>query len=297
MRSIREGYIPFKGYKTYFKIAGKPKKGILPLLVLHGGPGSAHNYLLSLAELAERGRQIIFYDQLGCGESDEPDDASLWTIQTFVDEINVLRNELALEKIHLLGHSWGGMLAIDYLLTKPAGIQSAVLASAMISMPLYNREVEKLKQSLGSHVYEALTRHEKAGTTDSSQYVWAYGEYKKQHLYRGSELPEEYQRPYGTKGDAVYHKMWGVSEAHAYGTMKNWDRIDRLHEITIPALITSGQYDELTPWQAGVTRDEIPDAKLRIFTNASHLAHIEVKDDYNAVVNDFLKSVEERQRG
>src|SRR5438067_923211 len=118
MLPIKEGYIPFRGYKTYYKIVGQKSAGKLPLLVLSGGPGSPHNYLLDLKWLAKSGRQVIFYDQLGCGLSDDPKDESLWSIDLYIDEINTIRQKLKLPDIHLLGHSWGGMLAIEYLLTK-----------------------------------------------------------------------------------------------------------------------------------------------------------------------------------
>lgn len=291
VKSIQDGYISFRGYKTYYKLVGKPGKKHSPLLVLHGGPGSTHNYLLGLSGLAQN-RQVVFYDQLGSGLSDHPTNDSLWTIDLFIDELQTIRRELGLDSIHLLGHSWGGMLAIDYLLTKPTGVKSVVLASTMISMPLYQAEVEKLKQALPTNVYAALKKHEAAGTTDSSLYRWAYGEYQKQHLFRGDEFPPELMAPTDSVGDAAYKKMWGASEAYANGTLKSWDRVDRLSEITVPTLITSGQYDELTPWQASLTRDRINNAQLKIFTNGAHLVHIEQPREYLEIVEKFIGETE-----
>src|ERR1700693_2452427 len=169
MLKVKDGYIDFKGYKTYYKIVGAPSR-LSPLLVLHGGPGSAHNYLLGLSEVVKTGRQVVFYDQLGGGKSDHPVNDSLWKIQLFIDEVNTVRKSLDLPSVHLFGHSWGGMLAIDYLLTRPKGIKSLVLASSMISMPLYQKEVEKIKQILPPKVYANLKKHEQAGTTDSLEY-------------------------------------------------------------------------------------------------------------------------------
>lgn len=291
MVHIRDGYIPFKGYKTYFKVVGRPVNDAYPLLVLHGGPGGAHNYLLGLAELAS-GRQVIFYDQLGCGLSDHPNDDTLWTINLFLEELTTVRRELSIDKIHLFGHSWGGMLAIEYLLTNPEGVCSAVLASAMISMPLYQAEVDKLKQALPPDVYAALKKHEAAGTTDSSLYAWAYGEYGKQHLFRAEKFPSGLTTPPDAIGGSAYNKMWGASEAYANGSLKNWNKIKQLHNISVPTLITSGQYDELTPWQAAITRDKIPNSRLKIFTNGSHLVHIEQPDIYIPTVEKFIKNIE-----
>jgi proline-specific peptidase len=294
MTEIKEGFLPYKGYKTYYKTVGVTAPGKFPLLVLHGGPGSCHNYMLPLAGLAETGRQIIFYDQLGCGKSDQPEDDSLWVVKTFLDELKAVREHLGLKEIHLLGQSWGGMLAIEYLLTKPKGIQSAVLASAMISMPLYQAEVEILKKDLPPEVYKTLRAHEAAGTTDSQAYAKAYEVYGKHHLFRGETFPKEFESPTNSKDSPAYHKMWGASEAYADGDLKAWDKIGRLHEITVPTLITSGQYDELTPRQALVTHAEIPGSEIEILTAGSHCAHIEHPDEYNARVAEFLDKVEKR---
>ncbi|MET0779558.1 MAG: alpha/beta fold hydrolase, partial [Candidatus Saccharimonadales bacterium] len=122
MQPTEDGYVTWGKYRTYYKVVGKQvDKNKLPLLVLNGGPGSSHDYLLDLRLLAENGRQVIFYDSVGCGRSDRPDDDSLWTIGFFIQEIDAIRKELKLKAVHILGHSWGGMLAIEYLLTKPSG--------------------------------------------------------------------------------------------------------------------------------------------------------------------------------
>ncbi|HTE21746.1 MAG TPA: alpha/beta fold hydrolase [Candidatus Limnocylindria bacterium] len=134
--------------------------------------------------LADEGRQVIFYDQLGGGLSDRPRDDSLWTIPLFVEEVDRVRKHLGLQDIHLYGHSWGGMLAIEYLLTKPQGIRSVTLASSMIRMPLYQAEVDKLKQDLPNDVYATLAKHETAGTTDSDEYAKAVKEYEARHILR-----------------------------------------------------------------------------------------------------------------
>lgn len=288
MTKVKEGYVPFKGFKTFYKIIGTSSSNNKPLLVLHGGPGSTHNYLLGLSALAESGRQIIFYDQLGCGNSDMPKDDSLWNIKLFIDEIKTVRSELGLNDIHILGHSWGGMLAIEYLLTKPDGIRSTILASSMISMPLYQIEVDKLKNALPQNVGTVMKKHEEAGTTASTEYRDAYAIYKKYHLFRNDVFPQKYSTPDDKIGNSVYAKMWGLSEAYGNGTMKNWDRVNQLKEIKLPVLITSGQYDELTPWQAGVTRDQIPSSELCIITNGSHLVHIEQEQNYLDIVSKFL---------
>lgn len=288
MQPKREGFVSFKGYRVFYQIYGKPNKQKRPLLILHGGPGSAHNYLLGLAEL-QKDREVVFYDQLGCGESDRPNDASLWNLDTFVDEIAAVRKALSIEELHLFGHSWGGMLAIEYLLRQPQGIRSAILASSMVSIPLYNTEVDRLKQALPGRAHAVMLEHEAAGTTDSIEYQHAYLLYKKRHLFRGDTFPSRFSIPQEKVGTVPYNLLWGPSEACANGALRSWDRINDLRRIGQPVLITSGQYDELTPWQAGITRDQLQNANLRIFTNGSHMTHIEQPDTYLETVGTFLR--------
>jgi proline-specific peptidase len=292
MAPTKTGYIKYLGFQTYYETYGTDNSSKTPLLVLHGGPGSAHNYLLGLSKLARGDRQIIFYDQLGCGESSMPVNDSLWTIELFVNEVAAIREALGLDRIHLLGHSWGGMLAIEYLLRQPGGVQTTTLASSMISMPLYQEEVEKLKSKLPGTTYEVMKEHEAAGSLDSEEYKQAYAVYRKNHLFRGGTFPKEYDLGPSRDGQQVYHKMWGPNEAYSGGTLRDWDRINDLSQITIPTLITSGQYDELTPWQAGITSNHLPNSELRIFTNGSHLTHIEYEEEYLDVVGRFLDAHE-----
>jgi proline-specific peptidase len=291
MTDIVDGYLDIGGNRTYYKVVGPPNPGTVPLLVLHGGPGAAHNYLLSLSALGNE-RQVIFYDQVGCGLSDKPEDASLWTVQTFIDELAEVRKQLGLTSVHILGHSWGGMLAIDYLLTEPTGVRSVILASTMISIPLYQEEVEKLKRDLPREVYQTLTEHEQAGTTGDEAYWQQFAVFDKTHIFRGDVYPMEYRTPKGGFGAAVYHSMWGASEAYADGSLKTWDRIDQLGRVNVPTLITSGQYDELTPRQALLTHRRIPGSQIAILTAASHCAHHEHEAEYAELVSDFLNSVE-----
>jgi proline-specific peptidase len=264
MGRVKDGYLSVKEHRIYYKIFGVEQTAKSPLLVLHGGPGSAHNYMLGLSALATD-RPVVFYDQLGCGLSDHPDDVSLSTVQTFVDELAQVRRQLKLDDIHLLGHSWGGMLAIEYLLTQPQGIRSATLASAMISMSLYRQEVDLLKRELPKDVYEAMTAHEQAGTTDTNAYWKQLEAYNRQHIYRGDHYPEEYEAPKDGFGVDLYQTMWDASEAYADGSLKDWDKIDELPKITVPTLITSGQYDELTPHQALIAhRQRFTDRNLHL---------------------------------
>lgn len=292
MLPTTDGYTKFQKYRTYYKIVGEQTdKSKLPLLVLAGGPGSPHNYLLDLQWIAKSGRQVIFYDQLGCGKSSRPTNSSIWKIDLFIRELKNLRRQLGLNDVHLLGHSWGGMLAIEYLLTKPKGVHSVILASTMISIPLFQEEVNKLKQKLPSGVQQTLERHEKNGTTDSPEYKKAYQQYSKQHIFRPDNWPGHLSAPPDSFGKSVYQTMWGPSEAYANGTLKKWDRINSLAEITIPVLITSGKYDEVTPKQAKLTQSKISNSRWILFEHSAHMPQAEEAGAYREAIENFLAEV------
>lgn len=297
MSGITEGYVPFRGYRTWYRIVGDlahPAPGTFPVLMLHGGPGVPHDYLESLEPLARTGRPLVFYDQLGCGNSDRPDDPSLWSVALFLDELATVRRALGLERIHLLGQSWGGMLAMEYALTQPSGVISLIIASSPASMPLWVEEANRLRQELPPDVQATLLKHEAAGTTDSEEYQQAMMAFYERHVCRIVPFPESVQRAFERMGTQVYHTMNGPSEFHVIGRLKDWDIRHRLGEITIPSLLTSGRYDELTPYQAEIVHRGIPGNEWVIFEESSHLPHVEEQERYLAVLDDFLRRMERR---
>jgi proline-specific peptidase len=288
----REGTIDFRGHRVWYACIGEKDEvpGKLPLLCLHGGPGAGHDYLESLAAMARRGRRVIFYDQLGCGNSDQPNDPSLWNVPLFVEEVAVARDALGLDRLHLLGHSWGGMLAMEYALTQPAGMASLIVASSPASMIQWVAEANRLRDNLPAEVQAALQRHEAAGTADSSEYEAAMMEFYRRHVIRLDPMPEEVARTFAklARNPQVYHTMNGPSEFHIVGNLKNWDIVDRLPQIATPTLVTSGRYDEATPLIAGTVHRGIRGSEWVIFESSSHMAHIEEADRYISVLDEFL---------
>jgi len=289
----QEGFIPVAGaYRVWYQIVGGgAEHEKVPLLALHGGPGIPHDYLENLVELASPSRRVILYDQLGCGRSDQPDDTSLWTIKRFVEELGTVRQALGLEHIHLLGQSWGGMLAIEYLLTQPRGIVSLILASTLSSMPLWVAEANRLREELPAEIQATLLRHESAGTTDEPEYQQAMLTFYERHVIRVIPMPDQVKRALEQAGQ-VYLTMNGPSEFHVIGTIKDWDRTARLGEIHIPTLITSGRYDESTPRINEVLHNGIAGSKWVLFEQSSHMAHVEERKHYLATMQAFLQSVE-----
>jgi L-proline amide hydrolase len=288
----QEGYIPVGEYKVWYRIigggAGQEK---IPLLTVHGGPGIPHDYVLDMAELASDSRRVIFYDQLGCGRSDQPNNPSLWTIKRTVEEMGIVRRELGLDKIHLWGQSFGGLFSIEYALTQPPGLVSLILASSTSSIPLWISEANRLREELPSEVQETLLRHEKAGTLNDPEYQQATMVFYDRHVIRIKPIPEHVRRAMNQVGQ-VYYTMNGPTEFHVIGNIKDWDRTDRLSEIKVPTLITSGRFDESTPLLNEVLHKGIPGSEWVLFENSSHMAHVEERELYIATVRAFLERVE-----
>ena len=189
--STKEGFVSFKGYKVWCRIVGDHEDpGKLPLLCLHGGPGVPHDYLEPLEAMAVTGRRVIFYDQLGAGNSDHPHAPSLWTVSLFVEELGVVRQALGLEHVHILGQSWGGMLGMEYALTQPQGLISLTVADSPASMPQWVAEANRLRGELPSEVQGTLLKHEAAGTTDDPAYQEAMLVFYRRHLCRLDPWPE-----------------------------------------------------------------------------------------------------------
>jgi len=288
MPTKTEGMISVPGGRVWYCIMGANSPGI-PLLVLHGGPGAPHDYLENLALLADE-RPVIFYDQLGCGRSDRPDDPSLWRVERFVAELAKVRQVLGLERINLLGHSWGAMLALAHLLGGASGIERLVLSGALVSSSLWMRDQHSLLEDMPAEVRGAVSMAEEQGDFDSPSYQAAMLTYYERHLCRLAPWPECLQRTFAAMGMQVYLTMWGPSEFTCNGSLKSADLAPRLAEIVIPVLFTCGRHDEARPETVAHFSEQVPNARLEIFENASHSHHLEQPDQYLAVVRNFIRA-------
>src|SRR6266542_5988709 len=237
---VTEGRIPYAGGETWYQVVGDGEEpGKLPLLCLHGAPGALHDYLEPLGALADTGRRVIFYDQLGCGKSWIERPAEFWIVELFVAEVGAVRDALGLDRIHLFGSSWGGMLAMEYALTKPAGLASLVLSSSPASIPVWAEEANRLRHELPAEVQRVLDEHEAAGTTDSPEYEEATMEFYKRHVCRLDPWPDYVLRSFAglQEHPDVYMTMQGPNEFVITGTLKDWAITERLGEIAVPTLI------------------------------------------------------------
>jgi L-proline amide hydrolase len=285
-----EGYVDFRGYQTWYRHVGDLGSGATPLLALHGGPGSTRNYFAPLERLASE-RPVVVYDQIGCGNSDRPKDIE-WNVEVFRDEVAAVRDQLRLDRIHLLGTSWGGMLAQEHFLSGATGIVSLVLSSTLANLALWNEEQLKLKAQLPPDVVEVLDRHEAAGTYDDPEYEDAMSVYFERHFYRGPEPRAELDAMDAGRAPDVYRAMQGPNEWTTTGALKGWDTRDRLHEIDVPTLVIRGAYDMCTEPIAAELVNGIAGAREVVFEASSHTPALEESDRYLEVVGAFLREVE-----
>ena len=295
---MAEGFVPFRGYRTWYRVVGEGEEpGKLPLLCLHGGPGGTHDYIEPLEGMAATGRRTIFYDQLGCGRSDLPDDPSLWTVELFVEEVGAVREALGLERVHLFGNSWGGMLAMEYALTQPAGLASLVLASAPASIPQWIEETGRLRAQLPAEVQAVLDRYERAGTTDDPEYADAAMVFNRRHVCRVDPWPDCVVRSFDfiERHGVVYKTMNGPSEFHVTGTLREWSVVDRLGEIDVPTLVMWGEQDRLVhPSTARAWADGIAGARTLTYPEAGHMPMLELPRRTAADYRAFLARISAR---
>jgi L-proline amide hydrolase len=289
--------VPFRDHETWVQITAPDdaREGALPLFVLHGGPGMAHNYVRNIAGLAaETGRTVIHYDQIGCGNSSHLPDApaDFWTPDLFVEEFHAVRTALGIDEYHVLGQSWGGMLGAEIAVRQPQGLASLAICNSPASMELWMAGCAQLRAQLPAETQAALTRHEETGNYGDPEYVQATNEFYLRHLCRVDPMPQDLVDTI-TQMEAeptVYHTMNGPNEFYVLGTLRGWTIIDRLPQITAPTLVIAGEFDEAVPaaWQPYA--ELIPDARSHVFPDTSHCSHLEKPEEFRAVVGDFLAS-------
>ena len=265
-----------------------PSEG-MPVLLLHGGPGAASYYMIPLAERLAEHRPTIVYDQLGCGRSDQPDDTSLWTVDRSVEEVDQVRAALGLERCHLLGQSWGGWLSIEYMTRDASGIERLVLASTSASIPEFMAGARGLIEQLPEPHRSALIELGDRGEYDHPDYLAAVDVFYHRHLCRAEPWPEALVlSSEQMDGNQVYLTMNGPTEFDVIGLLRDWDRTADLGRIRVPTLVTCGRYDEITPSCSETITRGIPDARMHVFEESAHCAHLEEADDYARIVEAFL---------
>ncbi|GGI13007.1 proline iminopeptidase-family hydrolase [Gottfriedia solisilvae] len=288
--SIKEGFIDVTGGKVWYQIHEKNTNST-PVIVLHGGPGSSHYSLQGLQKLVED-RPVIFYDQLGCGKSDRPIDTTLWNIDRFVEELGQIREALSLDEFHILGHSWGTTLAAAYYLSKPDGVKSIIFSSPCLSAPLWAEDQDKNRKLLPLEVQQTLKNCEENGTTDSEEYKNATAVFNNHFVYRLEPNPEFIKNGAHLRNREVYNIMWGPSEFHVTGNLKDFDCTSKLKDIHVPTIYTCGRFDEATPESTKYFSTLTPNGKFHVFEQSAHMPYLEEPEEYLRVIGSFLNDVD-----
>lgn len=288
--SIREGYMPFEGHQTYYRVVGE-KTDKAPLILLHGGPGSTHNYFEVLDELAKKdGRQLIMYDQIGCGNSYLDGHEELWKSETWVRELQALREHLDIKECHLLGQSWGGMLLLDYICNyKPDGVKSIILSSTLPSSKLWGEEQHRMIAELPKEMQEAIRKADESGDYSGEEYQAAEAEFMLRHAAGDlSTDPRECLRREKKAGREAYVVGWGPNEFTPLGTLKDYDVTEQLKDIQQSALVISGGNDLCTPYIAKMMYDGIPDSRWELFPTCRHCCFVEDTSRYISLLKEWL---------
>jgi L-proline amide hydrolase len=288
---MSEGTMRWEEGSTWYRVDGElAGDGPAPVVILHGGPGAAHDYVEPIAALP---RPSVLYDQLGCGQSEHLPDApaDFWTPELFVRELDALLAHLGIaDRYHVLGQSWGGMLGMEHAVRRPSGLRSLVIANSPASIELWVRETGRLRDLLPADVQATLTRHEDAGTTDSDEYEQAVNVFYERHLCRVVPFPDPLQRTFAQLAEdpTVYQTMNGPNEFHVVGSLRGWDITPRLPEVRVPALVISGEYDEATPAVVTPLAEALANARWELFEDASHCTHLEQPERFLGLVESFL---------
>jgi proline iminopeptidase len=287
----RTGFVDVPGGRVWYSVHGA--RHLLtgrkvPLVAVSGGPGATHHYLLPLAELADE-RAVVLYDQLETGESDRPGNSTRWTVERSVAELADVRAALDLQRLVVLGQSWGGAVATEYAMTHPPGLLGLVLASPLVSTPRAMADMEAYRQQLPEDTRKILEKHEAAGTFHDDEYKKAVEQFSDLYTLRSSVYPEEMAA--GEKGfnTALYYTMWGHTEFKAIGTLKDYDISRHLYIINVPTLFICGQYDEITPMACLDFGGEIDGAQVAIIPDASHNSHLEQRELFMHTLRKFLE--------
>lgn len=282
----RELRVPVRGGRIFVRVNGDLSGPRAPVIFAHGGPGGSHPAFLPSLRLADQ-RAVILYDQLDSGLSDRPDDPANWTVERFVSEVDAIRAALDLQRLHFVGHSWGSTIALEYAARQPGGLKSVTLGSPLISTKSWTKSTLAQLAKLPPDVVKTINTLEAAGDTANPAYKAAIGVFYREYGRRG-ETPayiREYAKARGVTGnDKLYQGMWGPSEIRSTGLLKSYDGEPLLPRVTAPALVITGEYDEMTADVLKPLVKRMPRADLVVVPGAGHGLTVTHVDPYVAAL-------------
>ena len=276
-----QGYAEVTGGKVWYRILGESEK--TPLLILHGGPGGTSRSLYLFSPLAQD-RPVILFDQLGSGRSTHHNDTSLLKVPLFVAQVEAIRKSLNLEKVIILGHSWGTALALEYYLAHPDKVDALIFNSPYFSTSVWEADADTLISQLPPHIQKAIDEGEATGNFQSSAYQNANRIFLNAYGLRTNRLKSHLDTAIYTGNSFIYNYMWGPTEFTATGTLKDYHRVEQLSEIKVPVLFITGEYDEARPQTVRYFQSLVPESEMAVIKGAGHATmHDNRKDNIQAV--------------
>ena len=283
-----EARLPVDGGRIWYKVSGSGTA--TPAILLHGGPGFASFYMKSLEALGAD-RPVVRYDQLGAGHSDGLKDTTMMNIGHFVRELDSLRAKLGYEKFHVIGHSWGTILGLEYYRAHPEHVASLTLMSAALDIPTWEKNARNLVKTLPDSSQKAIAKSEAAGDFKAPAYEAALMEFYGKYVWR-TPVQADLDSTFANVNETIYNYMQGPSEFTITGTLKKYDASPFLKDVKVPTLFTVGEFDEAHPPTIQKFARMTPGAKYAVIPNAAHIVQWDNPEETNRVVRSFLQSVD-----
>ncbi len=278
------------GYKLWCR-EYKGQGELPPLIIVHGGPGLNHEYLLSLIDIASD-RSVYFYDQLDCGQSDKPANKTNWTVDCFVNELESVVASLRLQEVYVFGHSWGGTIAAMYAARQPSQLLGLILASPMLEEGQWRSDQISHRDNLEQSYQNALNDNEKMGTLDNENYLAAVEVYTQKHFCRMDPWPEEIVRSFNAINEEMFGEMWGDDDFCATGTLQGYSCSEYLENVLVHTLYICGEHDQVRPDSCKRWSNMTQYSDLVVIPDASHCLHFEKRTNFNTKVQQFLTSLD-----
>ena len=268
----------------------------IKVLLLNGGPGATHEYFECMESfLPQEGIEFIYYDQLGCGNSDNPRDTSMWSLPRYVEEVEQVRQALKLDKnnFYLLGHSWGGILAAEYAFKYQQNLKGLIISNMMMSCPAYGKYADEvLAKQMKPAVLKEIRQIEARKDFANPRYMGLLEpNFYAQHLCRIVPNPEPVTRAMSKINQSLYVTMQGPSEFGISGKLTTWDRTKDLPQLTVPVLSIGGKYDTMDPAHMAWIATQVQHGAALICPQGSHMAMYDDQQTYMTGFVKFLKTV------
>jgi proline-specific peptidase len=281
------GYVEVRGGRIWFRTNGSTHVDRAAVVCITGGPGMSHHYMYPFLALADE-RPVVLYDQLDTGNADRPGDPANWRIERFVDEIGRLIAALDLDRVVLVGNSWGTIVALEAYFAKVPGIVALVLSSPVASVRRWSADAEILIAELPEETQQVVARALESGDFDSPEFEAATREYNRRHIMTSDPVPDYVQHAFSMFGENLYVAMNGPSEFTILGEIRHYDREHDLSSVDVPTLVTCGEFDSARPDTCRHYASLLPNGEAAVFAGAAHFTFVDRPDEYIATTRRFL---------